>query len=212
MHLRAQALAECDKPEGVAARGSRRQSQVKLLLEHYKTLLSYLGGDATKVQREWRRLKLFIARDPILFDLDYVELYERLFDQYSDKFLYDGQRKVTTSKLNDQSFYNILVLAAIVQCIAVDTSICERGFSLMNNLKTARRTRMRNLLLRTLMTIPALLAQSGRIQLRFLWRQSWRSGGVAGSKCKGTLRVCHMEGSRLAGAVQQDRQVLRRSR
>eukprot|EP00966_Prymnesium_polylepis_P112347 2598831-Prymnesium_polylepis.1 len=36
---------------------------------------------------------------------------------------------------------------------AVDTSICERGFSLMNNLKTARRSQMGNLLLRTLMTI-----------------------------------------------------------
>ena len=36
---------------------------------------------------------------------------------------------------------------------AVDTSICERGFSTMNLLKTARRSRMGNLLLRTLMTI-----------------------------------------------------------
>ena len=36
---------------------------------------------------------------------------------------------------------------------AVDTSICERGFALMNNLKTARRSQMGNLLLRTLMTI-----------------------------------------------------------
>ena len=36
---------------------------------------------------------------------------------------------------------------------AVDTSICERGFALMNNLKTARRSLMGNLLLRTLMTI-----------------------------------------------------------
>ena len=36
---------------------------------------------------------------------------------------------------------------------AVDTSICERGFALMNNLKTARRSLMGNELLRTLMTI-----------------------------------------------------------
>ena len=41
-------------------------------------------------------------------------------------------------------------------CYAVDTSICERGFSLMNNLKTARRTRMGNSLLRILMTICSL--------------------------------------------------------
>ena len=35
----------------------------------------------------------------------------------------------------------------------VDTSVCERGFALMNNLKTAKRSSMGNLLLRMLMTI-----------------------------------------------------------
>ena len=35
-------------------------------------------------------------------------------------------------------------------------SICERGFALMNNLKTARRSRMADVLLRTLMTICTL--------------------------------------------------------
>ena len=53
-------------------------------------------------------------------------------------------------------YYNVLLLVAIVMCIAVDTSICERGFSLMNNLKTARRSRMGNQLLRILMTICSL--------------------------------------------------------
>ena len=49
--------------------------------------------------------------------------------------------------------YNVLLVAVIVGCIAVDTSVCERGFALMNNLKTARRSRMGGLLLRILMTI-----------------------------------------------------------
>ena len=31
--------------------------EVKLLLKHYSTLFSYLGGDETKVMREWLRLK-----------------------------------------------------------------------------------------------------------------------------------------------------------
>ena len=39
---------------------------------------------------------------------------------------------------------------------AIDTSVCERGFALMNNLKTARRSLMGNLLLRMLMTIGEL--------------------------------------------------------
>ena len=58
-----------------------------------------------------------------------------------------------TNTLDDQSFYNILLLDALVMTYAVDTSVCERGFALMNNLKTARRSTMRNLLLRILMTI-----------------------------------------------------------
>lgn len=46
---------------------------------------------------------------------------------------------------------------AIVQTIAVDTSICERGFSLMNNLKTVRHSVMgKPLVLRMLMTICSL--------------------------------------------------------
>ena len=60
------------------------------------------------------------------------------------------------NKENDQHYYNILLLAGIVMCLAVDTSVCERGFSLMNNLKTARRSQMGNELLRILMTICSL--------------------------------------------------------
>ena len=93
--------------------------------------------------REWRRLKLKVSRDENVCALSYKELYERLFDQYS-------------TKSNNQHFYNVLLLCAIVGCIAVDTSICERGFSLMNNLKTARRSSMGDELLRMLMTICSL--------------------------------------------------------
>ena len=34
------------------------EQEIYTLLDHFKTLFVYLGGDATKVQREWRRLKL----------------------------------------------------------------------------------------------------------------------------------------------------------
>ena len=46
------------------------------------------------------------------------------------------------AKSNSLHFYNVLLLVAIVCCFAVDTSICERGFSLMNLLKTAKRSTM----------------------------------------------------------------------
>ena len=38
----------------------------------------------------------------------------------------------------------------------MDTSVCERGFSLMNNRKTAQRSQMGDMLLRILMTICSL--------------------------------------------------------
>ena len=100
-------------------------------------------------EQEWRRLKRFVAnRKPEnnLQQLPYKELYERLFDHRS-------------TKKDTQHFYNVLLLVMIVMCIAVDTSICERGFSLMNNLKTARRSQMGNELLRILMTICSVSGQ-----------------------------------------------------
>ena len=54
------------------------------------------------------------------------------------------------------SFFDVLLLVLIVRCFAVDTSICERGFSLMNLLKTARRSVVGAALLRSLMVICSL--------------------------------------------------------
>lgn len=99
---------------------------INVLLEHFKVLYEYLGGDPTKVLREWRRLKLYVSNpENNLYSLSYQELYERLFDQRSDK-------------KQEQHYYNVLLLVALVMCIAVDTSICERGFSLMNSARYFR--------------------------------------------------------------------------
>ena len=72
--------------------------------------------------------------------MPYQALWTRMFDQFSEK-------------KNPRHYYNVLLIVAIVQCIAIDTSICERGFSLMNMLKTARRSKMGTKLLRMLMVI-----------------------------------------------------------
>ena len=77
-------------------------------------------------------------------------MYERLFDHSS-------------VKANPLHFYNVLLLVAIVMCMAIDTSICERGFSLMNLLKTAKRSRMGNELLRMLMVVCSLRRQGCRL-------------------------------------------------
>ena len=80
---------------------------IETLLKHFKVLFDYLGGDASKVQREWRRLKLYVSKpENNHIGLSYRELYERLFDHKSDKK--DGQHYV--------------LLVAIVMCIAVTSS------------------------------------------------------------------------------------------
>ena len=38
------------------------EAEVNTLLDHYKTLYGYLGGDPAKARQEWRRLKLFVGR------------------------------------------------------------------------------------------------------------------------------------------------------
>ena len=79
-------------------------------------------------------------RDATLKSLKYADLYERLFDQSSEK-------------ASSQDLYNVLLLVLLVMTYAVDTSICERGFAIMNLLKTKKRSCMRNELLRDLMTV-----------------------------------------------------------
>ena len=66
------------------------------------------------------------------------------------------RKKASVDKRRTRRRWSNHRLPAIVGCIAVDTSVCERGFSLMNNLKTARRSAMGDELLRILMTICSL--------------------------------------------------------
>lgn len=66
-----------------------------------------------------------------------------VFDHYSEK-------------KHPMHFYHALLVVLIGFVLVVDTSICERGFSLQNNLKTAKRNHMGSKLLRLLMTICSL--------------------------------------------------------
>ena len=92
---------------------SHGEEQVELLLSHYKTRFGYLGGDPAKARCEWRRLKCFVGREATLISLSYLELYERLFNQKGNKFMY-GTDGTCSDKLDDMSFYNILLLLSII--------------------------------------------------------------------------------------------------
>ena len=55
------------------------------LVCHFEDIFKYLGGTRIKLIRQWTRLKLHIARDENLRRLKYLELWDRMFDHYSDK-------------------------------------------------------------------------------------------------------------------------------
>ena len=110
-------------------------------------------------------------RDATLKSLKYADLYERLFDQSSEK-------------ASSQDLYNVLLLVLLVMTYAVDTSICERGFATMNLLKTKKRSCMRNELLRDLMTVCELgkdWKDPSKIPVKYRSRQSSRSGATSRS-------------------------------
>ena len=87
-----------------------------------------------------------------------------------------------SEKSNSLQYYNVLLLVAIVRFFAMDTSICERGFSLMNLLKTAKRSQMGTNLLRMLMTVSSLGAEwkdPAKIpveEIIDIWREESKSG------------------------------------
>ena len=105
---------------------SHGEQPVELLLDHYKTLYNYLGGNPAKARCEWRRLKLFVGREANLISLSYLELYERLFNQKGNKFMY-GTDGTCSDKLDDPSFYNILLLLAIIMSYAVENLHLRAG-------------------------------------------------------------------------------------
>ena len=105
--------------------------------------------------------------------------------------------------LDDQALYNILLLLAIIMSYAVDTSVCERGFALMNNLKTARRSLMGNLLLRTLMTICELgseWADPSNIPVEDIVEE-WRAQSSRGRYESAMWRAAGLEEPDVKGAV-----------
>ena len=99
-------------------------------------------------------------------------------------------------------YHNVLLLVAIVMCMAIDTFVCERGFSLMNLLKTAKRSTMVNELLRILMTVCSLGKDAGwddptkipnspsKTSCIELWREQSSKGEHANSLYWGAARAC----------------------
>ena len=84
------------------------KEHLDVLLDHYdaKGFLA-LGGTRSEVHREWTRLNTLILRDDILRTLPLHVLYARLFLHFT------------------ASHQNVLLLAALVQALAIDAALCR---------------------------------------------------------------------------------------
>ena len=78
---------------------------------------------AQQAVMEWYAFRNKVARDPNLMNLHSRHLYQRFYK-------------------NRQGFARLMAVAELVLLIPVDTAEAERGFALMNRLKTASRSKM----------------------------------------------------------------------
>ena len=105
--------------------------EISLLYDHFSNFFS----DATKevVLSEWLELKCEILKAPGLMGRKFNDLWPHMLVQFGD------------------NYPHVLRLAAILLLMPVDTSECERIFSLMNKIKTVGRSSLSQANLRNLM-------------------------------------------------------------
>ena len=109
--------------------------ELALILKHFTGLL--FDSDALeRAKEQWLRLKLFVCKR--------VPLHEREFHILWPKILKEDKR-----------FSTIMRLISIVKVLPMNTAACERGFSLMNRIKSKGRARLKNSVMSSLMCISA---------------------------------------------------------
>jgi hypothetical protein len=121
---------------------------IDFLLQHYETLLADLEVDPKTAKQQWTMLKRAIARDPVKAGMKDRELWNRLYDHFSQRS-------------DPGHYYHILMVHLIGNMIALDTSCCERTFSLMNRLTKFQRSKLGIEMLSTLVTLCELGRRAG---------------------------------------------------
>ena len=121
---------------------------IDYLLTHYAPLLVELDVDAKLAATQWTSLKREVIHDPVKAGMTREALWNRLYDHFSDRS-------------DPGHYYHILMLHLVVSMIALDTSCCERTFSLMNRLSRFQRSKLGLAMPSTLVTIIELGRATG---------------------------------------------------
>jgi hypothetical protein len=133
----AKAFSHRHWPTSQAALQGMHNDAIKLLYSHYG---HFFEADETEadVLEQWEAMKIEIGTSEGLMSLSFHELWARMLIQFSDQYAL------------------VLRLVVITLLIPVDTSECERIFSLMNDIKTPERSSMGQQNLKNLMLWHAL--------------------------------------------------------
>ena len=115
-------------------------ASVKLLTKKFAVSLQIMGAHTGEIIDQWKRFKKFIRQKE--------GLAAKSYDQ-----MWDWMNNFKSSTLDPTHMYDLLCVVALVRNFLLDTSCCERGFSVMNLLRTAVRNRLSERLCRVLMTI-----------------------------------------------------------
>lgn len=110
------------------------------MTKKFKISLGYMKVQEDAILPQWQRFKAKIRKEKNLAKLSYDDMWDWMFAHNSDT-------------MKPTHYYDMLCLVALVRCWMFDTACCERGFSIMNLLRTALRNRLSERLCRVLMTI-----------------------------------------------------------
>ena len=91
------------------------------ILDHFEPLFD--GDFRQKVEEQWLRLKLFVCKRIPLSERHFHTLWPRMVTQ-------------------DLQFAKVMKIISIFMLLPMNTSICERGFSAMNRIKSDGRSVM----------------------------------------------------------------------
>nr|XP_006115242.1 uncharacterized protein LOC102444032 isoform X1 [Pelodiscus sinensis] len=155
---------------------------VKLVDKYRKILdLSRVTLSAENTMEEEEEEEEFIVNQ-------YKDYKRIISEKHEAKLLTNFQEMVSFSLQNAEHYSIISQLVDICATFQASSADCERGFSLMNNIKTKMRSRLKEAHLDMLMRIKFHTANAGEINLDTVYNH-WKSGRDRREKVRDQRRV-----------------------
>jgi len=103
-----------------AALATFGDGDIELLIDHFRELKCMVGFNRDEAMRQWQLLKFELRQHGFFNRCSYVQFWEHVAAHFD----------------NGNGYSEFIKIALIVLLIMVDTSCCERAYSLMNRIHT----------------------------------------------------------------------------